>query len=78
MMGSDGFNSLRTGESWEVIVMAKMFKCADIGMKCGYQETADTVEQLMPKIAAHAKSAHGMTEVPKEIMTKINAAIKDI
>jgi len=58
--------------------MAKMFKCADIGMKCGYQETANTTEQLMPKIAAHAKSAHGMTEVPKEILAKINAAIREV
>jgi predicted small metal-binding protein len=58
--------------------LAKKFKCADIGMNCGYEETANTTEQLMPKIAAHAKSAHGMTEVPKEIMAKISAAIKDI
>jgi predicted small metal-binding protein len=58
--------------------MAKKFKCADIGMNCGYVETANTTEQLMPKIAAHAKNAHGMTEVPKEIMAKISAAIKDV
>lgn len=58
--------------------MVKKFKCADIGMKCGYEETAATTEQLMPKLAAHAKAAHGMTEIPKDIMTKITAAIKDI
>jgi predicted small metal-binding protein len=58
--------------------LAKKFKCADIGMNCGYETTADTTEQLMPKIAAHAKSAHGMSEVPKEIMAKISAAIKNI
>jgi predicted small metal-binding protein len=58
--------------------MAKSFKCADIGMNCGYQETANTTEQLMPKIAAHAKSAHGMSEVPREIMAKISAAIREV
>lgn len=58
--------------------MAKKFRCADIGMNCEYEETATTTEQLMPKIAAHAKSAHGMSEVPKEIMAKISAAIRDI
>jgi len=47
-------------------------------MKCGYEETANTSEQLMPKIAAHAKTAHGMNDVPKEVMMKINAAIKEI
>ncbi len=58
--------------------MAKKFKCADIGMKCDYEETATTTEQLMPKLAAHAKAAHGMSEIPTEIMAKITAAIKDI
>lgn len=47
-------------------------------MKCGFEETADTVEQLMPKIAAHAKAAHGMTEIPKEILTKVQAAIRHV
>jgi predicted small metal-binding protein len=47
-------------------------------MNCGYEETANTTEQLMPKIAAHAKNVHGMTEVPKEIIAKISATIKDI
>jgi predicted small metal-binding protein len=58
--------------------LAKKFKCADIGMNCGYEVTANTTEQLMPQIAAHAKSAHGMTEVPADVMMKISAAIKDI
>lgn len=47
-------------------------------MKCDYEETATTTEQLMPKLAAHAKAAHGMSEIPTEIMAKITAAIKDI
>ena len=47
-------------------------------MKCDYEETAATTEQLMPKLAAHAKTAHGMSEIPKELMGKISAAIKDI
>ncbi|MFI5449975.1 MAG: DUF1059 domain-containing protein [Candidatus Bathyarchaeia archaeon] len=58
--------------------MAKKFKCADIGMKCGYEETAATTDQLMPKLAAHAKAAHGMTEIPMDTMAKIAGAIKDI
>jgi predicted small metal-binding protein len=58
--------------------MAKKFKCSDIGMNCGYEETASSTEQLMPKIAAHAKSAHGMAEIPKEVLAKVQAAIKDI
>ncbi len=58
--------------------MAKKFKCADIGMKCGFEATANTTDELMPKIADHAKAAHGMTEIPKDILAKVQAAIKDI
>lgn len=57
--------------------MAKNFKCADIGMaNCSFQASADTTEQLMPKIAAHAATAHGMAQVPPDVMAKIQAAIK--
>jgi predicted small metal-binding protein len=58
--------------------MAKKFKCADIGMNCGFEATASTTEQLMPKIADHAKAAHGITEVSKDLLAKIQAAIKEI
>ncbi len=56
--------------------MAKKFKCADIGLNCGFEATADTTEQLMPKIATHAMTAHGMTTIPNDVMTKVQAAIK--
>lgn len=59
-------------------MMAKKFKCADIGMNCGFETTADTTEQLMPKVAAHAKTVHGMTEIPKDILAKVQAAIKQV
>ena len=58
--------------------MAKKFKCADIGMNCGFEATADTTEQLMPKVAVHAKTVHGMTEIPKDILAKVQAAIKQV
>jgi len=59
--------------------MAKSFKCADISMKnCSFQANADTTEQLMPQIAAHAMTAHGMSQVPKDMMAKIQAAIKSV
>ncbi len=58
--------------------MTKKFKCADLGMKCGFVATADTVEQLMSKIASHATEAHGITDIPKETLIKVQAATKDI
>lgn len=57
--------------------MAKYsFKCADIGLECGFETKASTKEELMPLIVNHAKTAHNMTEVPSEVMEKIGKAIK--
>ena len=58
--------------------MTKIFKCAETGVKCAWQGTAATVEELKAKIVAHAKDAHKIEQIPKEMMTKIEAAIKDI
>jgi len=52
------------------------FKCADIGMKCGFQATGDTMDQLMAKVGDHAKQAHNMTSIAPDVMAKIRAAIK--
>lgn len=57
--------------------MAKYsFKCSDIGMNCGFESKASTKEELMPLIANHAKTAHNMTEIPPDVMQKVNTAIK--
>ena len=52
------------------------FKCKDIGMDCKFEATAKTQDELMKKISTHAASAHKMTKVPPETMTKIKKAIK--
>ena len=52
------------------------FKCKDIGLKCAFEATAKTQDELMKKISTHAASAHNMKIVPPETMTKIKKAIK--
>ena len=52
------------------------FKCADVGMKCGFEAKADNKEQLMKSIATHAKEAHNITTIAPDLMMKVNAAIK--
>jgi predicted small metal-binding protein len=53
------------------------FKCKDIGMDCPFEASAPTEDELMKKIAQHAKEAHGMETVPPETMEKIKKAIKE-
>jgi len=57
--------------------MAKYeFACKDIGMQCGFSAEAKSQDELMQKIAQHAKEAHNMTEIPPETLQKVKGAIK--
>ena len=58
-------------------MMVKNFMCADIGMNRGFEATASTVEQLMSRIADHAKITRRMAEIPKDTLAKDQAAIKE-
>jgi predicted small metal-binding protein len=53
------------------------FKCKDIGLECPFEATADTQDELMKKISAHAASVHNMKTVSPEMMEKIKKAIKE-
>lgn len=57
--------------------MVKRFACRDIGMNCDFVAQAETEEELMPKIADHARQAHSMQEIDAGTMAKVKAAIKD-
>ena len=43
--------------------MAKQFACKDIGMNCGFKTEANNEEELMVKIAQHAKEVHNMSQI---------------
>ena len=58
--------------------MAKAFSCKDAGVNCEFHAQANTKEELMEKIGAHAKADHGMETVPPELMEKIEAGIRDL
>jgi len=55
----------------------KSFACKDIGMSCGFIAKAETEEQLLKKIAEHAKKAHNMQTIDDATMAKIKAVIKE-
>jgi predicted small metal-binding protein len=39
-------------------IMTKSLSCADVGADCNWSATAETEEELMKKVAEHAKEAH--------------------
>ena len=56
--------------------MGFSLNCRDTGMDCDFRVSADTREELLSKVAAHAKTAHNMSSIPADVMAKVQAAIK--
>ena len=57
--------------------MAKSIKCSDVGVDYDWGATVPTEDDLMKKIAVPAKE-HGFNEIPKELLAKVKANIKDL
>jgi predicted small metal-binding protein len=49
--------------------------CNDVVPGCGFTASAETEEELIEKVVAHAKHDHGVTEVTPELAAKVKAAI---
>jgi predicted small metal-binding protein len=55
--------------------MTKEIRCKDVGVDCDFVATGETEEEIMKKAAEHAKKAHGMNEIPQELVQRVRAAI---
>lgn len=52
------------------------FRCADVGMQCGFEvKNATSQDEAMQIAVIHAKFAHGIQSVPPELAAKVSAAI---
>ena len=53
------------------------FKCADIGMNCGFEvKGSKDANEIMAIAAAHARSSHGISNPPPDLVAKLQKAIK--
>jgi predicted small metal-binding protein len=57
--------------------MTKVLKCRDVGVDCDFVARGTSVEEVMEKAKAHAKSDHGLADIPPELAEKAKAAIRD-
>lgn len=58
--------------------MKKRLSCRDVGADCDFTICADTEEEVFQKAAEHAKTAHNLDEVPKEMLDKARSVIRDV
>jgi predicted small metal-binding protein len=55
--------------------MVKMLRCRDVGVDCDGVIRAETEEELMRKVAEHAKTVHDISEISPDLAAKVKAAI---
>jgi predicted small metal-binding protein len=57
--------------------MAKVVNCRDVGADCDFEARAETEEQLFEILQEHAKTGHGMDEIPPELVEKVRSVIRE-
>jgi predicted small metal-binding protein len=56
--------------------MEKLFRCKDIGNRCGFEVRGGTEEEVLQKASEHAKTAHSMSDTTKSLVERLRIAIR--
>jgi predicted small metal-binding protein len=62
----------------ERLVTVKQFRCGDVVLGCDWVARNEDEAELFEQIQAHAREAHGMDEVPPEVVETIQGVITDV
>jgi len=57
--------------------MSKIVRCREVGVDCDFEARGETEQEVLQKCAEHAKSAHGMDQIPTELAAQGRAAIHE-
>ena len=57
--------------------MTKVVHCRDVGFDCEGVVRAETEEEAIQQVAAHAKTVHNLDEVTDEIADKVRSVMRD-
>jgi predicted small metal-binding protein len=56
----------------------KQFRCGDVVLGCEWVGRNDDEGALFQEIQSHARDAHGMDEVPPEVVEQIQRVITEV
>ncbi|HEY3612155.1 MAG TPA: DUF1059 domain-containing protein [Gaiellales bacterium] len=56
----------------------KQFKCGDVVPGCAWETRSEDETALFEDIQVHAREAHGMDEVPPEVVVAIQGVITEV
>ena len=57
--------------------MAKVVRCRDVGFDCEGVVRAETKEEALYQVAAHAKTVHNLETVTEEVVAQVLAVMRD-
>lgn len=57
--------------------MAKVVRCRDVGFDCDGVVRAETEEEALKQVVAHAKTVHNIDAVPAEVVEKVKKVMRD-
>lgn len=57
--------------------MAKVVRCKDVGFDCEGVVRAETEEEALKQVAAHAKAVHNLETVTEEVVAAVRAVMRD-
>ena len=55
----------------------KEFACGSVVPGCDARFTGESEEEILAQVPEHAAEAHGMTDVPPEVVEQVKANIND-
>jgi predicted small metal-binding protein len=58
--------------------MAKVVRCSDVGFNCEGVVRAETEEEVLKQVAAHAKAVHNLETVSAEVVAKVRRVMCDV
>jgi predicted small metal-binding protein len=59
------------------MAMAKILKCGDLNPGCSFEAQGNNEDEVLRAAAEHARTKHGMTSIPPEMMSKVRSLIQD-
>ena len=57
--------------------MAKVVRCRDVGFDCDGVVRGETEEEVLRKVAEHAKAVHNLETVTDEVVQKVRQVMRD-
>jgi len=57
--------------------MTTVVRCRDVGFDCDGVVRAETEEEALKQVAAHARAVHKLEKVPPEVVEKVRQVMRD-